>query len=151
MTDTSEQVTAHSETQHSNEDVPGDGSKAFFYDSDALRYETNETYAQMMPEAMRDEFLDCVGRDMLSTTILLSPTMTVTRVRVGPGAKVSPHRHGTKQITYVLSGSLQYGKRVTKAGQGFFSPNKKYTWIAGPEGAEWLEIHDGLPEPYKLD
>ena len=145
MTDTSDTVA------HSNDEVPGDGSKTFLYDSDTLRYETNETYAQMMPEGMREEFLDCVGRDMLSTTILLSPTMTVTRVRVGPGAKVAPHRHGTNQITYVLSGSLQYGKRVTKAGQGIYSPNKKYTWIAGPDGAEGLEIHDGLPEPYKLD
>ncbi len=137
--------------QHSNEGVPGDGSKAFFYDSDRLRYETNETYAGMMPEADREPFLDAVGRDMLSTTILLSPTMTVTRVRVGPGAKVAPHRHGTSQITYLLSGSLAYGRTVTKAGQGFYSPNKKYTWTAGDEGAEWIEIHDGIPAPYQLD
>ena len=134
-----------------NDGVPGDGSRAFFYDSDALPYETNETYSTMLPEEQREEFLDAVGRDMLSTTILLSPTMTVTRVRVGPGAKVSPHRHGTNQITYVLSGSLRYGRRVTTAGQGFYSPNKKYTWIAGDEGAEWIEIHDGLPAPYQLD
>lgn len=136
---------------HSNESVPGDGSKAFFYDSDELTYEKNEVYSLMLPEEERETFLDAVGRDMVSTLILQSPTLSMVRVRVGPGAKVAPHRHGTNQITYILSGSLRYGKRVTEAGQGFFTPNKRYTWTAGDEGAEWIEIHDGLPLPYKLD
>jgi predicted metal-dependent enzyme (double-stranded beta helix superfamily) len=104
-----------------------------------------------MPEEERETFLDAVGRDMVSTLILQSPTLSMVRVRVGPGAKVTPHRHGTNQITYILSGSLRYGKRVTHAGQGFYTPNKRYTWTAGDEGAEWIEIHDGLPLPYKLD
>ncbi|HVV30591.1 MAG TPA: cupin domain-containing protein [Mycobacteriales bacterium] len=144
-------VDVPSRYQHPNDNVPGDGSKMFFYDSDTLPYEKNETYAQMLPEEERETFLDAVGRDMVSALILQSPTLSMVRVRVGPGARVQPHRHGTNQITYVLSGSLQYGKRVTHAGQGFFSPNKKYSWVAGDEGAEWIEIHAGEPLPYKLD
>jgi hypothetical protein len=137
--------------QHTNDLVPGDGSRMFFYDSDTLAYEKNEVYAQMLPEDERDTFLDAVGRDMVSTLILQSPTLSMVRVRVGPGAVVKPHRHGTNQITYVLSGELRYGARVTRAGQGTFSPNQRYSWVAGPEGAEWIEIHDGQPLPYKLD
>ncbi|MBL7502137.1 cupin domain-containing protein [Frankia sp. CNm7] len=131
--------------------MPGDGTKMFFYDSDTLPYRSNEEVSQWLPEEQRGDFLDAVGRDLLSTTILLSKSLTVVRSRVGPGARVKPHRHGTNQITYVLSGELRYGARITRAGQGVFSPNQKYTWTAGPEGAEWIEIHDGLPAPYQLD
>ncbi|MDT3443261.1 MULTISPECIES: cupin domain-containing protein [unclassified Pseudofrankia] len=136
---------------HPNEGVPGDGARMFFYDSNTLPYRSNQELSEWLPEEQREVFLDAVGRDMLSTTILLSPTMTVVRSRVGPGAQVRPHRHGTHQITYVLSGELRYGRRVTRAGQGVFTPNQKYTWVAGPEGAEWIEIHDGTPKPYDLD
>ncbi len=34
------------------------------------------------------------------------------------------------------------GKKVTSEGMGFFTPGQDYAWIAGPEGAEILEIHD---------
>ncbi|MBL7488240.1 cupin domain-containing protein [Frankia sp. AgB1.9] len=136
---------------HSNEGVPGDGAKMFFFDSNTLPYRSNEEVAHLLPEDQRDEFLDSVGRDLVSTTILYSPTMTVVRSRVGPGALVRPHRHGTNQLTYLLAGELRYGRRVTRAGQGVFSPNQKYTWVAGPEGAEWIEIHDGHPKAYQLD
>jgi hypothetical protein len=136
---------------HTNEGVPGDGSKMFFYDSNSLTYRTNEELSGWLPAEQRAEFLDAVGRDMLSTTIVYSPTMTVVRSKVGPGARVHPHRHGTHQLTYVLAGELRYGRRVTRAGQGVFSPNQRYSWVAGPEGAEWIEIHDGQPKPYQLD
>src|ERR1700761_2260729 len=95
---------------HSNEAVPGDGNKTFFYDSDALDFVKNEVYSLEMPEEEREIFLDAVGRGMTSTIILQSPTMSMVRVRVPPFAKVAPHRHGTNQITYVLSGELHYGK-----------------------------------------
>ena len=139
-----------SPSSQSSTDAP-DGNRVFFYDSNTLTYNRNEVYAEMMPEDERETFIDAVGRDMTSCLILQSPTLSMVRVRVGPGAKVKPHRHGTNQITYVLSGSLHYGNRVTRAGGGHFTPNQKYTWTAGPEGAEWIEIHAGEPLPYTLD
>jgi hypothetical protein len=54
-----------------------------------------------------------------------------------------PHRHGANQLTYVLKGSLFYGRREATAGKGYYSPNRNYTWTSGPEGAEFLEIADG--------
>jgi hypothetical protein len=88
---------------------------------------------------------DLFGRDLLTTTILASPQLSVFHEVAKPGEKVKPHRHGTHQITYVLKGSLRYGNRVTTAGMGYYSPDKLYAWTAGDEGAEWLEIHAGTP------
>ena len=33
----------------------------------------------------------------------------------------------------------------TGAGMGYFSPDALYSWRAGDEGAEWIEIHAGEP------
>ena len=30
------------------------------------------------------------------------------------------------------------------AGMGYFSPDALYSWTAGEDGAEWIEIHSGL-------
>lgn len=85
-------------------------------------------------------------RDQGGTYLLTSPTLTVTRSRIRPGFKVSPHHHGVHQMTFVLAGRLTYGSRVVEAGMGVYTPGSKYSWVAGPEGAELLEIFDGIPQ-----
>jgi hypothetical protein len=45
----------------------------------------------------------------------------------------------------VLKGSLISGLRVTSAGMGHYGPDRRYSWRAGDEGAQWIEIHAGLP------
>jgi hypothetical protein len=57
---------------------------------------------------------------------------------------VKPHRHGTYQVNYVLRGELRFGSQRVTAGMGYFSPDALYSWTAGEDGAEWLEIHSGL-------
>jgi hypothetical protein len=75
--------------------------------------------------------------------ILNIPTLSVAYYKFEPGLHVPYHNHGTNQLTFVLKGSLYYGgKKVTGEGMGFFTPAQDYAWIAGPEGAEILEIHD---------
>lgn len=75
--------------------------------------------------------------------ILNIPTLSVAYYKFEPGVHVPYHNHGTNQLTFVLNGSLHYGgKKVTSEGMGFFTPGQDYAWIAGPEGAEILEIHD---------
>lgn len=61
-----------------------------------------------------------------------------------PGERVQPHRHGTYQVNYVRKGELRFGSQVVGPGMGYFSPDALYSWTAGPEGAEWIEIHDGI-------
>jgi|HubBroStandDraft_6_1064221.scaffolds.fasta_scaffold288900_2 quercetin dioxygenase-like cupin family protein len=75
--------------------------------------------------------------------ILNIPSLRVVYYRFEPGLRLPYHNHGANQLTFILKGSLYYGgKRVTSEGMGFFTPAQDYAWIAGPEGAEILEIHD---------
>jgi hypothetical protein len=61
-----------------------------------------------------------------------------------PGESVKPHRHGTYQVNYVLRGELFFGNQRVGPGMGYFSPDALYSWRAGDEGAEWIEIHSGV-------
>lgn len=123
-------------------------AKPFFYSVAEL---PSQSMAEMMDasgagDEEKQKMFDLFGRDLVTTTILVSPALSVFHEVAKPGEKVKPHRHGTHQITYVLRGSLRYGNRETTAGMGYFSPDKNYSWTAGDEGAEWLEIHAGLPQ-----
>ena len=114
-------------------DTPQDPTRPFFYSVGKL---PSFTIAEMVKEQELDDeeatkLFELFGRDLLTTTILASPELSVFHEVVGPGERVRPHRHGTTQITYVLKGELRYGNRVTTAGMGYFSPNKPYSWTAG--------------------
>ena len=89
--------------------------------------------------------IDLFGRDLVTKTIVHSPKLSVFHETAKPGERVKPHRHGTHQLTYMLRGGLIYGNPRTTAGMGFFSPDTLYSWRAGDEGAEWIEIHAGEP------
>lgn len=122
----------------------------FFYDIAEI---PAASIAQMLdgidlPDEERQRMFDVFGRDLMTRVILQTPTLSVFHEEAQPGERVKPHRHGTHQITYVLRGSLHYGNRVTGAGMGYYSPDRPYAWTAGPEGAEWIEIHAGEPQLY---
>jgi hypothetical protein len=127
-----------------------DRIRPFFYSIDELpSFTIAELVEQQgVSEEEAEKWFDLFGRDLATKMILSSPELTVTHEVIGPGQRVKPHRHGTSQITYVLRGSLKYGNRETTAGMGYYSPNMNYSWTAGPEGAEWIEIHAGQPEAY---
>ena len=42
------------------------------------------------------------------------------------------------------SGELRFGNQRLTPGMGYFSPDALYSWTAGDEGAEWIEIHSGI-------
>lgn len=118
-------------------------AKPFFYDVAEL---PGYTIAEMVGDGEGAErMFDLFGRDLVTKTILVSPTLSVFHESAKPGERVKPHRHGTHQLTYVLRGELFYGNQRTGAGQGYFSPDMPYSWRAGDEGAEWIEIHAGQP------
>ena len=121
------------------------GTKPCFYDSDKIDYLSPVDLAESLPEDERADFLQQYGDGGLVGTILSSPSLAVIRYKAKPGERVPPHRHGVNQITFMLKGSLHYGSRATTAGMGYFSPDRKYSWTAGPEGADFLEIFDGPP------
>jgi hypothetical protein len=122
------------------------GTRGLFYDSADVEYVHSRDLAALLPLEEREGFLDLAGGDIKVGFIVQSPTLTVVHCKAGPNVRVLPHRHGVNQMTYVLKGSLFYGKQEAKPGKGYYSPNKKYTWTSGPEGAEFLEIADGLPQ-----
>lgn len=124
--------------------------RPFFYSIHELPSESiaDTVKRRGLDEEETEKWFDLFGRDLLTKRIFKSSRLTVTHETVGPGARVKPHRHGTHQITYVLKGSLRYGNQVTSAGMGSFTPNTRYSWTAGDEGAEWIEIHAGDPVPF---
>jgi len=124
-------------TQSTDQDL-----RPFFYDIAQLPGYTIEEMAGDGEGAQ--EMYDLFGRELVTKTILMSPKLSVFHESAKPGERVKPHRHGTHQLTYVLRGELIYGNQRTGAGMGYFSPDALYSWRAGDEGAEWIEIHSGL-------
>jgi hypothetical protein len=127
-----------------------DELRPFFFSIDDIpAYSIVEMMEQAdVSEDDKQKAYDIFGRDLLTKVILQSPTLSVYHEQANTGEKVKPHRHGTHQITYVLRGSLHYGNRVTTAGMGYYSPDRTYSWTAGDDGAEWIEIHAGEPQAY---
>jgi hypothetical protein len=112
----------------------------FFYDVAEL---PGSTIVDLVGEDQ--ELIDLFGRDLVTRTIVQTPKLCVYHETARPGERVKPHRHGTHQLTYVLRGELVYGNHRTSAGMGYFSPDALYSWRAGDDGAEWIEIHAGMP------
>jgi len=91
-----------------------------------------------------DHFLELLGRDLVTRTLVQTDKLCVYHETAKPGERVKPHRHGTYQVNYVLRGELLFGNQKVSAGMGYFSPDMLYSWRAGEEGAEWIEIHSGM-------
>jgi hypothetical protein len=112
--------------------------KPFFYDLAELPSLSNASAP--MENEMARHFAKAGG---VVKQILNISTLRVGYYKFEPGLRVPYHHHGANQLTFVLKGSLYYGgKKVTSEGMGFFTPGQDYAWVAGPEGAEILEIHD---------
>ena len=120
-----------------------DAYRPFFYDIAEIPGYTIVDLLGDAPDA--EKMFDVFGRDLVTKTILQSPQLSVFHESAKPGERVKPHRHGTHQLTYVLRGELLYGNQRTTAGMGTFSPDTLYSWRAGDDGAEWIEIHAGSP------
>jgi hypothetical protein len=118
----------------------------FFYDIAQLPGYTIVDLLGDSPES--EQIFDVFGRDLVTKAIVHSPKLSVYHESAKPGERVKPHRHGTHQLTYVLRGELIYGNQRTSAGMGYFSPDRLYSWRAGDEGAEWIEIHAGEPDVF---
>jgi hypothetical protein len=121
------------------------GTRGLLYDIADMKTINTQDLADRIPEEGRQEFLDTAGGHMDFGFILQSPTLCVSHCVVAPNVTVKPHHHDRNQMTYVLKGSLRYGRQEAKPGMGYFTPKKRYTWTSGPEGAEFLEITDGPP------
>jgi hypothetical protein len=102
------------------------------------------TNAQLMAGADNaDELFELLGRDLVTRTLVQTDQLCVYHETAKPGERVKPHRHGTYQVNYVLRGELLFGNQKVTAGMGYFTPDMLYSWRAGEEGAEWIEIHSG--------
>ena len=121
------------------------GEKMFFYQAEDIVPVTDHDIARTYPPEEREAFFRDFASGGTMTVILSSPELTVILYKAPPGMHVPPHHHGVRQMTYMLKGELRYGARVTRPGGGVYVPARKYTWTAGPEGAEFLEIFAGSP------
>jgi hypothetical protein len=116
-------------------------TKLSFFDTDQLPGYTIADMAGEGPQAQ--EMIELFGRELVTKTILQSAKLSVFHEKAQPGEQVKPHRHGTLQVDYVLSGELIFGNQRVSAGMGYVIPDTLYSWRAGDEGAEWIEIHAG--------
>src|SRR5215831_4350607 len=115
--------------------------KPFVFDVAETPGYTNADMMKDLPNA--DEMFELLGRDLVTRVLVQSPELCVYHETAKPGEQVKPHRHGTYQVNYVLRGELYFGNRRVGPGMGYFSPDALYSWRAGDEGAEWIEIHSG--------
>lgn len=124
-----------------------DATRPFFYNIEDIKARSTTEAADEFgfDEEEREKHFEAFGRNLYSKRILASPSLSVFYVKIGPGERTAIHRHGTNQITFVIKGELRYGNRVTGPGMGYYNPNRWYAWTAGPEGAEIIEIHSGIP------
>ena len=91
-----------------------------------------------------EHLLELLGRDLVTKILVQTPKLCVYHESAKPGEQVKPHRHGTHQVNYVLRGELWFGSQRVTPGMGYFTPDMLYSWRAGDEGAEWIEIHSGV-------
>jgi hypothetical protein len=123
-------------------DGDGERLRPFVFDVAEIEGYTN---AQLLDGADgADEYLELLGRDLVTKPIVQTPKLCVYHETAKPGERVKPHRHGTYQVDYVLRGELIFGNTRVRAGMGYFIPDTLYSWRAGDEGAEWIEIHSGI-------
>jgi hypothetical protein len=116
--------------------------RPFIFDTATTPGHTN---AELMGGSEDAEALfDLLGRDLVTKMLVQTPQLCVYHESAKPGERVKPHRHGTYQVNYVLKGELIFGSQHLTPGMGYFSPDMLYSWRAGEEGAEWIEIHSGL-------
>jgi hypothetical protein len=127
-------------------DAAPDGSqeapRPFVFDVAEIEGHTNEELLKAFPDP--DELYELLGRDLVTKTLVQTPKLSVYHESAKPGEHVKPHRHGTYQVNYVLRGELRFGNQRVTAGMGYFSPDMLYSWRAGDDGAEWIEIHSGI-------
>lgn len=119
-----------------------DPLRPFVFDIAAVPARTNEEMLAGADDA--DALFEVLGRALVTRTLVQTDRLCVYHETAPPGERVKPHRHGTYQVNYVLRGELRFGSQRVTAGMGYFSPDALYSWTAGDEGAEWIEIHSGL-------
>ena len=124
-----------------------DMTRAFFYDVAKMPLQhTVDLYNSLEGDA-KEKFFKTFGdgSGIHGKVICATDVLSISLVIADPGAKVGRHRHGKTQVTFMLKGELKYGARTVTAGMGLYTPDRPYTWVAGPEGAEFIEIHSGIP------
>jgi len=116
--------------------------RPFVFDVAAIPGHTNAELLGDAPDA--EHYFEVLGRDLVTKALVQTPKLCVYHETAKPGEHVKPHRHGTYQVNYVLRGELCFGNQRVTAGMGYFTPDMLYSWRAGDDGAEWIEIHSGV-------
>ncbi len=116
--------------------------QSFVFDVATIDGHTNAELLGGSEESER--LLELLGHDLVTRALVQTPKLCVYHETAKPGERVKPHRHGTYQVDYVLKGELIFGNQHVTAGMGYFTPDALYSWQAGAEGAEWIEIHSGV-------
>jgi hypothetical protein len=120
----------------------GEELRPFIFDVASAPGHTNEELMAGSDDSER--FYELLGRDLVTKFLVQTPKLCVYHESAKPGERVKPHRHGTYQVNFVLRGELIFGNQHVTPGMGYFSPDWLYSWKAGEEGAEWIEIHSGM-------
>lgn len=115
--------------------------RSYVFDVSTIDGQTNYDLMKDYPDA--DNLFQLLGRDLVTRILVQTDKLAVYHETAKPGEQVKPHRHGVHQVNYVLRGELWFGNQRVGPGMGYFTPDMLYSWKAGEEGAEWIEIHSG--------
>ena len=116
--------------------------QSYAFDVAEIVGQTNVELIGDSPEVQ--PILDLLGRELVTKVLVQTPQLSVYHESAKPGERVKAHRHGVYQVDYVLRGELRFGSKRVTAGMGYFIPDRLYSWQAGEDGAEWIEIHSGI-------
>ena len=78
-------------------------------------------------------------------TTLCAPQVLALQLRCRVTWGTLLRQGGSGPLCLLSRPPLSNGSRVTRPGGGVYVPARKYTWTAGPDGAEFLEIFAGSP------
>ena len=118
-----------------------DALRPYIFDVAKIDGHTNEEMMANLDNS--EELYELLGRDLVTKILVQTPQLCVYHESAKPGERVKPHRHGTYQVNFMLRGELIFGNQHVTPGMGYFSPDWLYSWRAGEQGAEWIEIHAG--------
>jgi len=117
----------------------------FFDPTEGNTADLNQIYD--LPEQVRQkvDLNEYLGHGTIQIQVLLNQTddngYSLQAVKYPAHAYIPRHHHGVDQVVLVLEGELYQGKKVVRAGSGYFTPaGHPYAVKAGPEGVRLVEF-----------
>ena len=118
-------------------------NKLTFFDTEHMPGYTIADMAGEGPQAQ--EMIELFGRELVTKTILQSAKLSVFHEKA-KARRTGESRTATEPCRSTTCSAASSSSAISRvsAGMGYaVIPDTLYSWRAGDEGAEWIEIHVG--------